>query len=77
MAGVVSCGRAGLRQGDGQDGPKPGCDFSLASWPQMLPQSCFLFGGLERPAREVAVEGVRRVCSAKGAGLSSHACVAG
>lgn len=36
-AAVVSSGRAGWRQGDGQDGPKPGCDFSLASWPQMPP----------------------------------------
>lgn len=59
-AGAVSSGCAGPRQEDGQDGPKPGCDFSLASWPRMPPQSCFLFGDLKRPAREVTVEGVRR-----------------
>lgn len=77
MAGVASCGRARLRQGDGQDGPKPGCDFSLASRPRILPRSCFLFGGLERPAREVTVEGVRRGRRAQRQGaVLSHTCVA-
>lgn len=38
-AGAVSggCAGDGGGQGDGQDGPKPGCDFSWASWPRMAP----------------------------------------